>query len=66
MEYHLKPRELHRLASQLGWELVRKNGGHYYFRHPTLAGLVTIPAHGDSINIRLSKQILINLKRGTK
>lgn len=26
-----------------GWELVRVNGSHHHFKHPTKPGLVTLP-----------------------
>ena len=26
-----------------GWELVRVNGSHHHFRHPTKPGTVTVP-----------------------
>jgi len=39
----MKSKDLMRLIEGDGWELKRVKGSHHQFKHPTKAGLVTIP-----------------------
>lgn len=48
-------REIIRVLEENGWYLVRTNGDHYQFKHPTIKGLVTVqhPVKDlDIINIK--------------
>jgi predicted RNA binding protein YcfA (HicA-like mRNA interferase family) len=36
-------REVIRALEADGWHLVRVNGSHHHFRHPSKAGTVTVP-----------------------
>ncbi|MDN7131794.1 type II toxin-antitoxin system HicA family toxin [Halomonas sp. MC140] len=40
-----------------GWELVRVNGSHHHFRHPTKPGTVTVPHPKKDLKIGLVKAI---------
>lgn len=40
-----------------GWELIRVNGSHHHFRHPTKKGLVTIPHPKKDLPIKTVKSI---------
>ncbi|WP_246009194.1 type II toxin-antitoxin system HicA family toxin [Vreelandella nanhaiensis] len=40
-----------------GWELVRVNGSHHHFRHPTKPGTVTVPHPKKDLKIGLVKGI---------
>lgn len=62
----MKPGELHREAENAGWKVKRVNGGHKHYTHPSLPGLLAIPTHGNNVDYRLSKQILLNIKKGCK
>jgi predicted RNA binding protein YcfA (HicA-like mRNA interferase family) len=35
--------EVKKKLEKEGWELVRVNGSHHHFKHPTKPGLVTLP-----------------------
>ena len=39
----MQSRELVKIVEADGWYLVRINGDHHHFKHPTKKGLVTIP-----------------------
>ena len=46
----MKVRELVRLLERDGWSLVRTRGSHRQYKHPTKAGLVTVPGSpGDEL-----------------
>jgi|TARA_R110000751_G_scaffold7225_4_gene29878 predicted RNA binding protein YcfA (HicA-like mRNA interferase family) len=40
-----------------GWELVRVNGSHHHFRHPTKPGTVTVPHPKKDLKIGLVRAI---------
>lgn len=40
-----------------GWELIRVNGSHHHFVHPTKKGLVTIPHPKKDLPIKTVKSI---------
>jgi predicted RNA binding protein YcfA (HicA-like mRNA interferase family) len=40
-----------------GWELVRQKGSHMQFRHPTKAGLVTVPHPNKDVPVGTLKSI---------
>ena len=50
-----------------GWLLVRTKGSHAQYRHPTKAGLVTVPMHLGDLPIgtlkSIEKQAGIRLRR---
>lgn len=39
----MKSSEVKRKLEKDGWQLVRVNGSHHHFKHPTKLGLVTLP-----------------------
>ncbi|MBD3655346.1 type II toxin-antitoxin system HicA family toxin [Marinobacter sp.] len=39
----MKSSEVKRKLEKDGWQLVRVNGSHHHFKHPTKPGLVTLP-----------------------
>jgi len=41
----VKVREVIKLLEQDGWYLVRTKGSHRQYKHPTKAGLVTVPGN---------------------
>ncbi|MDI3309509.1 MAG: type II toxin-antitoxin system HicA family toxin [Acetobacteraceae bacterium] len=47
----MKARDLIKLLQDDGWTQVRTKGSHIQFRHPTKAGLVTVPFHGGNADI---------------
>nr|WP_024965890.1 type II toxin-antitoxin system HicA family toxin [Pantoea sp. IMH] len=42
-----------------GWTLVRVNGSHHHFKHPTKKGLVTVPHPKKELPIKTVKSIRI-------
>jgi predicted RNA binding protein YcfA (HicA-like mRNA interferase family) len=41
-------REAEKIIKKEGWYLVRTQGSHYQYKHPTIKGMVSIPYHkGD-------------------
>jgi predicted RNA binding protein YcfA (HicA-like mRNA interferase family) len=52
----MRVRDAIKLVEDEGWRLVRTRGSHRQYKHPTKAGLVTIP-------VRLSKDLPIGLQR---
>ena len=52
----MRVRDAIKLVEDDGWQLVRTRGSHRQYKHPTKAGLVTIPG-------RLSKDLPIGLQR---
>jgi predicted RNA binding protein YcfA (HicA-like mRNA interferase family) len=42
----MKARDIIRLLEADGWFEARSKGSHRQFKHPTKAGLVTVPVHG--------------------
>lgn len=47
---------LRKMIEKDGWYLVRTNGSHHIFKHPTKKGTVTIPHREINKNIELSVQ----------
>lgn len=43
----MKVRDLLRLIEVDGWTLMRTRGSHRQYKHPTKAGIVTVPGHLD-------------------
>ncbi|RQT68089.1 MULTISPECIES: type II toxin-antitoxin system HicA family toxin [Burkholderia cepacia complex] len=50
--------ELIRMLKDDGWRLVRVNGSHHHFKHPTKPGLVTVPHPNKDLPIGTTKSIL--------
>jgi len=44
---HMNVRDLIKLVEKDGWFLVRTNGSHGHYKHPTKLGTVTIPGRGS-------------------
>jgi len=59
----MKPAEIERIIKADGWYLVRQQGSHKVYRHPTKQGHVTIPWHSKDLpagtvhNIKKQAQI---------
>lgn len=54
----MNSRELIKKIEADGWELVRVTGSHHHFKHPTKAGLVTVPHPKKDLPIRTVRNIL--------
>lgn len=50
-------RELIALIEANGWYQVRVRGDHYHFKHPTKAGVVTIPHPVKDVPVKTAKRI---------
>ncbi|MBB6285257.1 type II toxin-antitoxin system HicA family toxin [Geobacillus subterraneus] len=51
-------KELIKIIQQDGWYIVRTNGSHHQFKHPSKPGLVTIPHPKKNLPIKTVKSIL--------
>ena len=51
-------RELIKRLQQGGWALVRTKGSHHQFKHPTRAGLLTVPHPKRDLPIGTARAIL--------
>ncbi|BBW96470.1 type II toxin-antitoxin system HicA family toxin [Geobacillus icigianus] len=51
-------KQLIKMIQQDGWYIVRSNGSHYQFKHPSKPGLVTIPHPKKDLPIKTVKSIL--------
>ena len=49
--------DLIREMQRAGWQLVRVNGSHHIFRHPTIAGIVVVPHPKKDLGQGLVKAI---------
>jgi predicted RNA binding protein YcfA (HicA-like mRNA interferase family) len=54
----MNSRELIKQVEADGWVLVRVTGSHHHFKHPTKAGLVTIPHPKKDLPVGTSRSIL--------
>ena len=54
----MNSRELIKKIEADGWELVRVTGSHHHFKHPTKAGLVTVPHPKKDLLIGTVRNIL--------
>jgi predicted RNA binding protein YcfA (HicA-like mRNA interferase family) len=54
----MNSRELIKKIEADGWELVRVTGSHHHFKHPTKAGLVTVPHPKKDLPIGTVRNIL--------
>ncbi|NPV26403.1 MAG: type II toxin-antitoxin system HicA family toxin [Firmicutes bacterium] len=43
----MKFREIENIIKKDGWEYSYTAGSHYYYKHPTKPGKVSIPFHGN-------------------
>lgn len=46
-----KFREMAKMLKEDGWELVRVTGSHYRYEHPT-KGAITVPFHGNNVELK--------------
>jgi predicted RNA binding protein YcfA (HicA-like mRNA interferase family) len=53
-----KPVEVIRARQRAGFFLDHSTGGHHYFRHPSHAGIVTVPFHRKDLKRGTLKSIL--------
>ncbi|MBS0317608.1 MAG: type II toxin-antitoxin system HicA family toxin [Proteobacteria bacterium] len=49
--------DLIREMQRAGWRLVRVNGSHHIYRHPTIAGIVVVPHPKKDLGQGLVKAI---------
>ncbi len=54
----MNSRELISRIEADGWYLVRVNGSHHHFKHPTKAGLVTVPHPKKDLLAKTAASIL--------
>ena len=53
----MKSKEIIKLIEADGWQEVRQKGSHIHFRHPTKAGVVTVPHPKSDMPIGTLKSI---------
>ncbi|MDI9370064.1 MAG: type II toxin-antitoxin system HicA family toxin [Synergistaceae bacterium] len=51
-------KELIRLIESDGWYLVKIEGGHHHFKHPTKPGKVTVPHPRENVHPKTFKSAL--------
>ena len=55
----MKVRDLIKKVEEEGWRYMYSVGSHKHFKHPTLAGKVTIPGHpGDDVTPGTLRSVL--------
>ncbi|HWQ70817.1 MAG TPA: type II toxin-antitoxin system HicA family toxin [Desulfitobacteriaceae bacterium] len=54
----MKFREIEKIIKQDGWRYAYTNGSHYYYKHPTKPGKVSIPFHDKDLKIKTLNSIL--------
>ena len=57
MRYETDSRKLIRMLEQKGWYLVAVGGSHHQFKHPEIAGRLTVPHPRKDISIGVVKAI---------
>ncbi len=57
IDTHVKSTDIIRAIEADGWNLVRINGSHHHFRHPTKPGTVTMPHPRKDVPIGTLKSI---------
>jgi len=53
-----KPNEVSRALQRAGFFLDHTTGSHQFFRHPSRAGIVTVPFHRKDLKLGTLKSIL--------
>ena len=51
-------REIENMIEKDGWYQVKPKGSHHQYKHPTKPGKVTIPEHGEDLNLDTLKSIM--------
>lgn len=51
-------REIEDIIKKDDWEYSYTSGSHYYYKHPTKPGKVSIPYHGKDLKIKTVNSIL--------
>ncbi len=51
-------REIENIIKKDGWQYIYTRGSHYYYKHPTKPGKVTIPFHGKDLKTKTVNSIL--------
>lgn len=51
-------REVENMIEKDGWYQVKQKGSHHQYKHPTKPGKVTIPEHGEDLNLDTVKSIM--------
>ena len=51
-------REIENMIEKDGWYQVKQKGSHHQYKHPTKPGKVTIPEHGEDLNLDTVKSIM--------
>ena len=51
-------REIENILEKDGWYQVKQKGSHHQYKHPTKPGKVTIPEHGEDLNLDTVKSIM--------
>ena len=51
-------REIEIIIEKDGWYQVKQKGSHHQYKHPTKPGKVTIPEHGEDLNLDTVKSIM--------
>lgn len=54
----MKFRDLEKILKLDGWKYVYTRGSHYYYKHPTKPGKITIPHHDGDLNPKTVNSIL--------
>lgn len=45
----MRPKELMKLLLRNGWKVVRIEGSHHIYQHPTLPGSISLPLHNKEL-----------------
>ena len=51
-------RDIENMIEKDGWYQVKQKGSHHQYKHPTKPGKVTIPEHGEDLNLDTVKSIM--------
>lgn len=54
----MKFREIENIIKKDGWQFEYATGSHYYYKHPTKPGKVTIPHHNKDLKTKTINSIL--------
>jgi len=60
----MKVSELLKLIEQDGWRFVRQSGSHKIFKHDVKPGILSIPDHGGSRDLKKGTELSIRRKAG--
>lgn len=60
------PKQMEKILKKDGWRLIRTNGSHRIYKHPTKEGIISLPFHSKDLGKGIEKQILKDAQIGGK